>query len=106
MRQLDAPACRDQLRRLTLSGEHLPAPPLVPADHAEQLARALQELADRLRAQSHAAPSLVPDAARLTQGRRRERVGPPLRHEREWAVKVSGRSALANGRSDVEPNQG
>jgi hypothetical protein len=40
------------------------APPLVPAEHTEQLARALQQLADRLRTQPEANPSIVPKPAR------------------------------------------
>jgi hypothetical protein len=47
--------------------EQLAAPPLAPDDHNEQLARALQALADRLRAQPAAgapAPDLAPEAVR------------------------------------------
>lgn len=59
---LNAPIPRIRLRQ-SLASSHAPeeqAPPLVPADHTEQLARALQDLADRLRGQ-HAAVNKVPN---------------------------------------------
>jgi len=40
------------------------APPLAPADHTERLAHALQDLANRLRAQQEPAPSIVPETSR------------------------------------------
>lgn len=61
------------------------APLVVPADHAERLAQALQELVDRLRAQPERAPGIVPDptghAPPRTEETAKRRAGRPARAE-------------------------
>jgi hypothetical protein len=60
-------------------GEQFTAPPLAPDDHSEQLARALQQLADRLRARPGAAPGIVPGDVRPRRARHDGEPVPPPR---------------------------
>jgi len=61
---LNAPAPRVRLWGPVARTEAAVAPPLAPADHTERLAHALQDLANRLRAQQEPAPSIVPETSR------------------------------------------
>ncbi len=87
---LNAPAPRVRLWGPVARTQAAVAPPLAPADHTERLAHALQDLANRLRAQQEPAPSIVPETARRAPPPEEEA---PPRPGRPFAADALGKVA-------------